>query len=94
MQAPVSGSKKPAIDGQLVILCAGDESLFKDAEVALSKMGKRSLYLGATGAGEIPRLKEWEFRSAGHGLHDLAMRRILPIQHLISLPPPFGPFRT
>lgn len=37
-QAPVSGSKGPAINGQLILLCAGDESLFKDAAAALSKM--------------------------------------------------------
>ncbi len=28
LEAPVSGSKKPAIDGQLILLCAGDEDLF------------------------------------------------------------------
>ncbi len=50
-QAPVSGSKKPAIDGQLVILAAGDESLFNDTLPAFSKMGKKSFYLGPTGAG-------------------------------------------
>lgn len=55
-QAPVSGSKKPAIDGQLIILCAGDESLFKDAEPAFSKMGKRWMHLGQTGAGARMKL--------------------------------------
>ena len=47
----MSGSKKPAIDGQLIILAAGDKSLFDDATPAFSKMGKRSFYLGATGEG-------------------------------------------
>ena len=55
-QAPVSGSKKPAIDGQLIILAAGDESLFADATPALSKMGKRWMHLGATGAGARMKL--------------------------------------
>jgi 3-hydroxyisobutyrate dehydrogenase-like beta-hydroxyacid dehydrogenase len=41
LQAPVSGSKKPAIDGQLIILAAGDKSLFEDATPAFEKMGKR-----------------------------------------------------
>ncbi len=56
LQAPVSGSKKPAIDGQLIILGAGDESLFNDALPAFQKMGKRSFYLGATGAGARMKL--------------------------------------
>lgn len=38
VQAPVSGSKKPAIDGQLIILAAGDEALFKECEAAFSAM--------------------------------------------------------
>lgn len=56
VEGPVSGSKKPAIDGQLIILAAGDESLFNDALPAFSKMGKRSLYLGPTGAGARMKL--------------------------------------
>jgi 3-hydroxyisobutyrate dehydrogenase-like beta-hydroxyacid dehydrogenase len=34
----VSGSKKPAIDGQLIILAAGDEGLFKDCAAAFDIM--------------------------------------------------------
>ncbi|KAG1673672.1 hypothetical protein FOA52_010540 [Chlamydomonas sp. UWO 241] len=56
LEAPVSGSKKPAIDGQLIILAAGDESLFKEAEPAFSKMGKRWMHLGETGAGARMKL--------------------------------------
>jgi 3-hydroxyisobutyrate dehydrogenase-like beta-hydroxyacid dehydrogenase len=41
LQAPVSGSKKPAIDGQLIILAAGDRTLFDEALPAFEKMGKR-----------------------------------------------------
>jgi 3-hydroxyisobutyrate dehydrogenase-like beta-hydroxyacid dehydrogenase len=41
VQAPVSGSKKPAIDGQLIILAAGDEGLFGECEAAFSAMVSR-----------------------------------------------------
>lgn len=41
LEAPVSGSKKPAIDGQLIILAAGDKSLFDDSMPAFEVMGKR-----------------------------------------------------
>ena len=49
LEAPVSGSKKPAEDGALVFLCAGDESLYHDATPALEVMGKKSFYFGDTG---------------------------------------------
>lgn len=56
LEAPVSGSKKPAIDGQLIILAAGDEPLFKDCAAAFDVMGKRSLFLGEVGAGARMKL--------------------------------------
>lgn len=49
LEAPVSGTKKPAIDGTLIILAAGDESLYGDAAPLFEVMGKRSFYLGETG---------------------------------------------
>lgn len=56
MQAPVSGSKKPAIDGTLIFLAAGDESLYKEAVPALDLMGKAHFFLGAVGAGARMKL--------------------------------------
>ena len=41
LEAPVSGSKKPAIDGQLIILSAGDRSLYDEVLPAFDVMGKR-----------------------------------------------------
>ena len=56
LEAPVSGSKKPAEDGTLVFLCAGDESLFKDAQPALDVMGKKSFYFKKIGQGAEMKL--------------------------------------
>jgi glyoxylate/succinic semialdehyde reductase len=56
LEAPVSGSKKPAIDGHLIILAAGDESLYNEAGPAFTKMGKKWMYLGMTGAGARMKL--------------------------------------
>jgi len=56
LEAPVSGSKKPAIDGQLVILAAGDASLYAEVAPAFGVMGKRSFFLGPTGAGAHMKL--------------------------------------
>merc|ERR1719389_1425747 len=39
LEAPVSGSKGPAIAGQLVILAAGDESLYEEAAPFFEGMG-------------------------------------------------------
>ena len=49
-QAPVAGSKKPAIDGQLVIMAAGDESLYNECTEAFDIMGKKHFFLGEAGA--------------------------------------------
>jgi 2-hydroxy-3-oxopropionate reductase len=56
LEAPVSGSKKPAEEGTLVVLAAGDRSLYDDAMPALGKMGKKILYLGETGNGANMKL--------------------------------------
>jgi 3-hydroxyisobutyrate dehydrogenase-like beta-hydroxyacid dehydrogenase len=56
LEAPVSGSKKPAEDGALVFLCAGDNSLYQEAIPALEIMGKRSFYFGDAGFGARMKL--------------------------------------
>mmetsp|Transcript_57655 Transcript_57655/g.151731 ORF Transcript_57655/g.151731 Transcript_57655/m.151731 type:complete len:356 (+) Transcript_57655:2-1069(+) len=56
LEAPVSGSKKPAEDGTLVFLCAGDKPLYDQALPALEKMGKKSVFLGEVGAGAKMKL--------------------------------------
>jgi len=56
LEAPVSGSKKPAEDGQLVILGAGDEDLYTYALPLFEVMGKKSVYLGSIGNGAKMKL--------------------------------------
>ncbi len=56
LEAPVSGSKKPAEDGTLVILSGGDRTLYEEVEPAFAKMGKRSFYLGDVGQGARMKL--------------------------------------
>ncbi|KAL5574370.1 hypothetical protein UlMin_023967 [Ulmus minor] len=56
LEAPVSGSKKPAEDGQLVILAAGEKSLYDEAIPAFDVMGKKSFYLGEVGNGAKMKL--------------------------------------
>ena len=56
LEAPVSGSKKPAQDGTLIILASGDRGLFDEALPFFEKMGKKSLYLGEVGQGAQMKL--------------------------------------
>ncbi len=56
LEAPVSGSKKPAEDGTLVFLCSGDEELYTQAKPALDIMGKKSYYFSDTGQGAQMKL--------------------------------------
>ncbi len=56
LEAPVFGTKKPAEDGTLIILTAGDQSLYDEAAAALDKLGKLRLYLGAVGQGARMKL--------------------------------------
>ncbi|MDW7711365.1 MAG: NAD(P)-dependent oxidoreductase [Deferrisomatales bacterium] len=56
LEAPVSGSRKPAEDGTLVILAAGDRPLYDDVLPALEVLGQKCLYLGDVGAGAAMKL--------------------------------------
>jgi 3-hydroxyisobutyrate dehydrogenase-like beta-hydroxyacid dehydrogenase len=56
LEAPVTGTKKPAEDGQLVFLAAGDPELFEAAQPAFDAMGKLSVYLGDVGSGARMKL--------------------------------------
>jgi len=49
LEAPVAGSRKPAEDATLTIMAAGDRGLYDLSLAALEKMGRKILFLGATG---------------------------------------------
>lgn len=46
LEAPVSGSKKPAADGSLIFLTAGDAGALEAARTGLEAMGKATHYYG------------------------------------------------
>nr|KJB70193.1 hypothetical protein B456_011G065100 [Gossypium raimondii] len=56
LEAPVSGSKKPAEDGQLIFLTAGDRSLYELVSPLLDILGKSRFYLGEVGNGAAMKL--------------------------------------
>ena len=51
LEAPVSGSKVPAEQGQLIFLAAGDKDLYAQAAPDFDAMGKKAFHLGEVGAG-------------------------------------------
>jgi 3-hydroxyisobutyrate dehydrogenase-like beta-hydroxyacid dehydrogenase len=56
VDAPVSGSKKPAEDGSLVILAGGDEADIAAVESLLLAMGSRVIRCGDTGHGSAMKM--------------------------------------
>lgn len=56
LEAPVSGSRKPAEEGTLVVLAAGDRTVYDEVLPALQVLGKTCLYLGETGNGAAMKL--------------------------------------
>lgn len=56
LEAPVSGSKMPAKQGQLIFLCGGDEPLYTEIATDLDAMGKAKFFFGVVGAGTKVKL--------------------------------------
>lgn len=56
LEAPVSGSKKPAEDGQLIILAAGEKALYDEVIPFFDALGKKSFFLGPVGNGAKMKL--------------------------------------
>jgi 3-hydroxyisobutyrate dehydrogenase-like beta-hydroxyacid dehydrogenase len=56
IDAPVSGSKKPAEEGQLVILAGGDKKRIKALEPVFLAMGKAVVNCGGVGQGSMMKM--------------------------------------
>jgi 3-hydroxyisobutyrate dehydrogenase len=56
LDAPVSGSIKPAEEGQLVIMVGGEEAAYEKAKPIFEVLGKSSTYLGESGKGNSAKL--------------------------------------
>ena len=56
IDAPVSGSKKPAIDGTLIILAGGPKESISNLEPFLCSMGQKVIYCGAAGQGAAMKM--------------------------------------
>lgn len=56
LEAPVSGSVKPAQDGTLIILAGGSAANYEKAKPLFDILGKSSMLLGDVGVGSVAKL--------------------------------------
>jgi 3-hydroxyisobutyrate dehydrogenase-like beta-hydroxyacid dehydrogenase len=56
IDAPVSGTKKPAEDGTLIILAGGPQDKVQELKPVLLAMGKKVVYCGAAGQGSMMKM--------------------------------------
>ena len=56
IDAPVSGTKKPAEQGTLVILAGGRQETIKELEPVFLAMGKKVIYCGDVGQGSMMKM--------------------------------------
>jgi len=56
LEAPVSGSKRPAEAGELIIMAAGDRSLYVDCYTMFEAMSKKWFFMGDVGTGAKMKL--------------------------------------
>lgn len=49
LEAQIQGSKNQAEEGTLIILAAGEQTLFEECQTCFEAMGKNSFYLGDVG---------------------------------------------
>jgi 3-hydroxyisobutyrate dehydrogenase-like beta-hydroxyacid dehydrogenase len=56
IDAPVSGTKKPAEEGILLILAAGEKAKVEEVTPILETMGKKVIYCGAAGQGSMMKM--------------------------------------
>jgi 3-hydroxyisobutyrate dehydrogenase len=56
LDAPVSGSVKPAQDGTLIIMVGGDTAVYQQVKYLFDILGKLSIHLGENGMGSSAKL--------------------------------------
>jgi len=56
VDAPVSGGQAGAENGQLVVMCGGDQAAYDRAELVIAAYAKLCRRLGGTGAGQLTKM--------------------------------------
>ncbi|MDA0961949.1 MAG: NAD(P)-dependent oxidoreductase, partial [Proteobacteria bacterium] len=56
VDAPVSGGQAGAENGQLVVMCGGEEAAYARAEPVIAAYAKKCVRLGESGAGQLTKM--------------------------------------
>ena len=56
IDAPVSGGQAGAVNGQLTVMCGGDQATFDKAKPVIDCYAKATTLLGASGAGQLTKM--------------------------------------
>jgi 3-hydroxyisobutyrate dehydrogenase/2-hydroxy-3-oxopropionate reductase len=56
IDAPVSGGQAGAVNGQLTVMCGGEQAAFDKAKVVIDCYAKATTLLGASGAGQLTKM--------------------------------------
>jgi 3-hydroxyisobutyrate dehydrogenase len=87
VDAPVLGTKQPAIDGALVVLASGPDDARERVAPVLDAIGSRTMWLGAAGAGTRLKLvvNHWVFTVLEGVAESLALARSLDLDPALFL---------
>ena len=87
VDAPVLGTKQPAIDGALVVLASGPDDAQERVAPVLDAIGSRTMWVGAAGAGTLLKLvvNHWVFTVLEGVAETLALARTLDLDPTLFL---------
>jgi len=81
LDAPISGMEARAKDGTLTIMCGGDKTVFERVKPYLKYMGKKILYMGQSGSGQLTKL----INQLLFDINAAALAEILPVAAKLGL---------
>ena len=83
LDAPVSGMPVRAADGTLTIMCGGEEEIFNALFPYYEAFGKKILYMGKAGSGQLTKL----VNQLLYDINMAALAEILPMSVKLGLDP-------
>lgn len=81
--APVSGMEDRAREGTLTIMFGGDQAVFERVRPALDAMGKKVIYMGEVGSGQLTKL----INQLLFNISAAAIAEVLPMAAKLGLDP-------
>lgn len=83
LDAPISGMEARAIDGTLTVMCGGDRTAFDQVKPFFDHIGRKILYMGRTGSGQLTKL----INQLLFDVNAAAIAEVLPMAAKMGLDP-------